>query len=32
MSAEVPETDEGRRRFIPWLWRLPVLAAIVGVA
>lgn len=32
MSAEVPETDEGRRRFISWLWRLPVLAAIGGGA
>lgn len=28
--SESPPPDEGRRRFITWLWRLPVLAALGG--
>lgn len=32
MSGEAPKPDEGRRRFISWLWRLPVLAAVGGGA
>lgn len=32
MSSEAPKPDEGRRRFISWLWRLPVLAALGGGA
>lgn len=33
MSSGQPEqADEGRRRFISWLWRLPVLAALGGGA
>ena len=30
MSQPPQPTDEGRRRFITWLWRLPVLAALGG--
>lgn len=30
MSGEQEPLDEGRRRFVSWLWRLPVLAALGG--
>lgn len=32
MNREAQQPDEGRRRFISWLWRLPVLAALGGGA
>ena len=31
-DGETPPVDEGRRRFISWLWRVPVLAALGGGA
>ncbi len=30
MKEPAPPPDEGRRRLITWLWRLPVLAALGG--
>ncbi len=32
MSGDGLPPDEGRRRFVTWLWRLPVLAALGGGA